>query len=94
MTSVKQERRVKLCAKQTLFYDLDIIREGEVFVFEGDELPSEHVAVRVSADTPLGPMPEPPPSLSQSAPVWTTKGFVDGRNREIGRRADLDELFD
>lgn len=83
----KKPKRTKLRAVQKMFYDNRIVVEGEVFVFTGDKLPSEEIAVPVAADVGLGVVvaPDVPP---KDAPQWTTKGYVDQANREAGRQDD------
>lgn len=85
-TTKKKTRRVKLRALQQLFYGLDLIEEGQVFVFEGESLPSEEIAAPVPDDTPVGFVPVLTQEPSKDPPPWTTKGFVDGQNRAMGRR--------
>lgn len=93
-TSKKRARQVKMRAVQPLLNNNSMVKEGEVFVFEGDELPREDIAVRVDADTPLGPQPKAESDLSEGAPAWTTPGFVKGQTLETGRRDDTDDLLD
>ena len=74
-------KRTKMRAAQKMFHGEVIVEEGEVFMYEGDELPEEHIAVKAARGDALGlPAPEqadpnaPPPN-------WTTRGYVDGANR-------------
>lgn len=76
-------RRTKMRAVQKLFYDQRIVKEDEVFIWKGDELPSRDVAVPVAKDTPVG-VQRADESNSKDAPGWTTKGFVDQANRGRG----------
>ena len=82
--------RKKMVARQTLFDQrrLCVVQENEVFLFEGDDLPAEEVAVLVEDDAKLGPMPtqdEP-----RMAPSYTTEGFVREQHARRGARELLD----
>ena len=50
-------KRVRMQAVQALEHRNVYIAEGVVFDFIGEELPAEHIAVRVEPDRPLGPQP-------------------------------------
>lgn len=94
LESVRGHKQTKLRAMQRLFYDNRIVEEGEVFLYEGDDLPDREVAVQAESTALLGltdSMPVPP---SQDAPPWTTKGFVDRANRRSGRLSAADDLLD
>jgi hypothetical protein len=83
--TAKKPRRRKLRAVQMQFYNNRIIKEGEVFVFVGDKLPAEHIAVAADSAEALGvPAPEPVDPLADKPP-WTTDGFVTRANRDAGR---------
>lgn len=84
-TPPQQSKRVKLRAMQQMFYDNRIVEEGEVFMFEGPQLPADFIAQPASEEAPLG-LPPAKNEPQNNAPSWTTKGFVDQANHNAGRR--------
>ena len=89
--TAKKPQRSKLRAVQMQVYNNRIIKEGEVFVFVGDKLPAEHIAVPADSSAELGvPPPEPEP-LVKEKPPWTTQGYVKKANEEAGRAEEESE---
>lgn len=94
MTQDRTKVRCKMLARVQLFndYNQTLVQANEVYWFEGNGMPSELTAVRVSDDTPLGPLPEDQPT-SNAPPPYTTKGFIHQANKSEGARSVEDQLL-
>lgn len=94
MTTRRRVRQTRMRASQKLIHPTEhrIVEEGEVFIYEGEEIPGEHWAVPVDDSVPLGPEPRDANPL-KVAPPWTSPGYINQAAVARGRREEAAELL-
>lgn len=92
----RKKHFLKMVAQQPVFveYDQHLAEEGEVFVYSGDELPSQEVAVPAPQDAVIGEKIDlAPPTPRGKKPFWTTQGFKDAAlENQFARVSDAELL--